>query len=192
MKNDNTRPNQTNPPQPPRPNEHEATANLQRYLRRIAGSCSGMTVPPIDGVYEEETRRSVSDFQKAHGIAVTGTAEEATWDAVYEEYCRLTEIQSPPVRMAVFPEEGCGVLLGEGQTSFAVAALQYMLCELSEIYSDLPFSGTPTGVFDASTARSVELLQSRAGLSPSGSVDRVTWNRITEQYNLLAAKFPRQ
>lgn len=55
-----------------------------------------------DGIFGAATARAISDFQKKHGLAVTGRLDDAT-------ALRLGVIAPPSIQLAVFPVQGpCG------------------------------------------------------------------------------------
>jgi peptidoglycan hydrolase-like protein with peptidoglycan-binding domain len=47
-----------------------------------------------------------------------------------------------------------------------------------------------TGGFDEVTEEAVKHFQEQNALSPSGILDRLTWNEIADQYNVLFSGFP--
>ena len=54
---------------------------VERFQQRLAdlGYLSGT----VDGIYGKQTTRAVSAFQDLNGLAVTGTADDATQTAVF-------------------------------------------------------------------------------------------------------------
>ena len=81
--------------------------------------------------------------------------------------------------------------LKEGSKGLPVNVLQYMLVELSSLYSTLEGVAV-TGEYDKATEAAVRELQEKSRLVPSGAVDIPTWNAITDQYNILFSNEPLQ
>ena len=61
-------------------NEREAISKLQKYLRRLSQFDNDIRLVPIDGIYEEDTRLAVLEFQQKYGLPLTGVADRATWN----------------------------------------------------------------------------------------------------------------
>lgn len=165
-------------------NHAVAVENLQRYLRRISFGEPTIPDPPVDGIFEARTEEALREFQRLRGLPITGRADRETWDRLYEDYRAALALGSQPQRIALFPLTPDGYLLTPGSRGFTVTALQYMLRELHHHYkelTDLP----QTGVYDADTDRAVRLFQRRNGLVEDGGVSLLTWNALTDQYNIL-------
>ena len=167
-----------------------AVRNLQTYLRQISYHDPEITPPPIDGIFGNETRRSLCEFQKRSGMPVSGVADRATWDALYAAYRLSLAENAMPCRVALFPPYPNRYCLKRGCRDFSVAALQYMLRELQQKTGD----GIPieiNGVFDDATEEAVRAFQECcSGLECSGEADRKTWNEIAERYNALFERPP--
>ncbi|MBQ8310000.1 MAG: peptidoglycan-binding protein [Clostridia bacterium] len=174
---------------PQHTNEPLAIENLQRYLRQLSYHNPSIKAPPIDGIFESDTRTSLRDFQTLRGLPVTGKADRRTWDELYTSYrASLTE-HTPPRTVAFFPFVRQTVELVPGNIGFAVSVLQHMLRELSANYNGLEPTDV-TGTYDESTAQAVRYFQKHNSLPESGNTNASTWNAITDQYNILFATEP--
>ena len=67
-------------------NFDQAVRNLQLYLRTISFFDTRIGRVPIDGIYEDDTKRAVAAFGRTRGLPVSETVDRATWDAIYQEY----------------------------------------------------------------------------------------------------------
>ncbi|MDY3845985.1 MAG: peptidoglycan-binding domain-containing protein [Eubacteriales bacterium] len=70
-------------------NEYSAAVKqLQTYLLTISYRDEIPYMPhiSIDGIYGENTRTAVMDFQKKYGIPATGIVNYETWQAIYSVY----------------------------------------------------------------------------------------------------------
>lgn len=94
-----------------------AVLNLQTYLRQISYDTPGMTQPPVNGSFGYATQRSLEEFQAAHGLPVTGMADQATWEALYDAYRASLTANGPRERMDIFPR-AVGRNSGNGQSRF--------------------------------------------------------------------------
>lgn len=169
-------------------NESVATENLQRYLRQLSYRES-ITPPPVDGIFESDTKRALEEFQALYRLPVTGVATRETWDALYDAYRASLTASIPPRAVLILPPQSESFPLSNGSTSFAVNVLQHMLRELSSLYSGLE-EVEISGNYDEATEAAVKEFQIRNRLNPSGSVDVPTWNAITDQYNILFSTEP--
>lgn len=115
------------------------------------------------GFFGDVTLGSVSEFQRAQGLKVTGEVSEATWAA-------LTEQTTMPTREEMFPPRP---VMDYGETSDQVRELQARLAQLGH------FDRRPTGYYGDVTAAAVTAYQQAAGLPASGTVDETTWEALT-------------
>ena len=68
----------------------EAIRSLQRYLT-VAGNPDIFIMP--SGVYDENTKLSVLDFQAKNNLTSTGIVDYETFTAIYKSYLKLTEAE---------------------------------------------------------------------------------------------------
>ena len=161
-----------------------AVLNLQTYLRQISYDTPGMTQPPVNGIFDYATQRSLEEFQAAHNLPVTGMADQATWEALYDAYRASLTANGPRERMDIFPRAPSGGILKTGSRGFAVAAIQYMLSRLEGKYGSIG-NVEITGEFTPATANAVKAFQRCNACSPTGVVTGAVWDSMTHQYNIL-------
>lgn len=163
--------------------EQDAIRNVQKYLRQLSFHSDDVRTVPIDGIWDEQTRASLTDFQKKHGLPVTGTVDRATFDLLKAEYDKSVALNSPPVKLSVFPREPRGYVAKQGDTGLVTDAVQYLLQELERLYNFPDY--TPSGIYDEATAATVRDFQKRNHIPITGNVDRETWDALAIQHNLL-------
>ncbi len=163
--------------------EKEAVENIQRYLRQLSFHDEDIRHIPVDGIWDSETRNALMAFQKKNSLPVTGVVDRTTWDRLKAEYDRSVALNSPPVKLGLFPRVPAGYSIGEGTVGYLVVIVQYLLDELESIYRfpDLSISGE----YDEQTAANVREFQRRNGIPDTGEVNRETWDAMAVQYNLL-------
>ena len=169
--------------------EPQAIQNLQTYLRQLSYHDEAIKAPPIDGIFDSDTQQSLMDFQASRGLPQTGVADQALWELLYATYRTSIAENSPPVRMEIFPLLPLNAQFGLGDRGFVIAALQFMLRELERKYGFL-LSVQVTGEYDEITETAVRNFQKQNALPPNGVLNRMTWNEITDQYNVLFSGFP--
>lgn len=163
----------------------QSVRSLQTMLRVIETD-AGKDLPVIpDGIFGNQTRASVSRFQQERGLAVTGVADQATWERIAAEY--------PDAWTRVGPAEPIRILLDSGaefrrgDESYLIYLMQAMLLAMGEIYESIPIPEI-NGIFDDITADSVASFQLMSQLPQTGIMDKVTWKHLALQYPLAVNK----
>ena len=148
---------------PEKPNETQAIRNLQTYLRQLSYDHPEIRRPPIDGVFASDTLASLNDFQRMQGLPVAESADQETWERLYEAYLASLASNAAPATLVIFPRTPKGNALDLGAVGFPVAAVQYMLRELSLLSSPTSIPA-PSGLYDEETALAVKEFQRRNAL----------------------------
>ena len=162
-------------------NLQDAILNLQRYLRAISFIDSRITRVPVDGLFDSDTQRAVSEYQQTRGIPETGIVDKNTWDRIFDEYQTITQNQDRTPAVNFFPTVPEKYEAALGEESTFISLVQLLLRELSVIYDDFPEIAI-TGVFDAPTEEAVKIFQLASGLEPTGRIDLLTWNRMGRDF----------
>lgn len=165
--------------------QRDAIKNIQRYLRQISFHDDTITPVPIDGVWAEQTRHALMQFQRSQGLPVTGTVDNSTWAVLKKKYDESVALNSPPLKLDLFPRNTYG---GEyeastGDAGFLVDAIQYLLGELGRLYSFPEYA--PSGIYDEETVAVVRDFQTKNNIPATGKVGRETWDAMVAQHNLL-------
>ena len=107
----------------------EAVRQLQTFLFALSerGDIPHLA---IDGIFSEETKRSVSEFQRQNSLFPSGKADKTTFDLIYKEY-------SDYKKSGKLNEYGGEFPLKIADKGAAVAKLSTLLYELSEYYTDI-------------------------------------------------------
>lgn len=171
-------------PHRPHPTERAAVSQLQRFLRQLSYFDSRIPPPPIDGIFDTETRAALVAFQAQNDLPQTGTADYRTWTLLYTRYTESLEAHAAPLPLSLFPALPEGYTLQSGDRDFTVRAVQFVLNELSVSFTDtaLPAETLDAGVYDQNTADAVSAFQTVTGLPVTGKVDLLTWNRLVFEY----------
>ena len=168
-----------------RPNESfvgQPVRSLQTMLRVLAERDDRYTPVIPDGVYSSQTMTAVSNFQRNHGLPVTGITDQITWEAIVAEYePALTHVdEAQVVEIILNPNE----VIRRGQSSPYLYVAQAMLLVLSEIYG----IGMPSqsGILDTPTSDSLASFQALNNLPMTGELDKVTWKHLALHFPLAA------
>lgn len=153
--------------------------HIQEMLRSLQINSGETVTVPIDGVFSRETTEAVGQFQESNGLQVTGEVDKATYDLLYELSLEAELAAMEPLPLYLF-RKGKSVSIGE--KSDFVMILQVIFNVLTVAYDDYSPLAL-TGVFDSATENAVRRFQMRNAISPSGIVDKVTWNALVRNYN---------
>ena len=159
-----------------------ATRNLQKYLRQLSYEDEMIPPVPIDGIFESATEEALRAFQIKMGLEATGIADRETWDMLYASYLESIARLSPPKPFSPFPRLPDGDTLSLGDVSFAVAAVQFLLNESSQIVDDLDEIDID-GIYGGRTEDAVMRFQRVHGLDETGEVDKETWDTLVDVYD---------
>ena len=160
---------------------------LQKKLRSISKWTGDPALSvAVDGVYGNRLRDSVSHFQQLYGLDNTGIADFFTWESINSEYQYYAEIFGKSRSFSPFPDT-TDFSIGKGDRSDLVLIIQLMLNELRYFYDQYGYI-PPNGRFGTTTEGAVREFQRVGGLDMTGRVDRRTWNRLAEEYDLAIRK----
>ena len=157
--------------------------SLQQMLRTIAEyGDSHLTLIP-DGIYGRKTITAVSNFQRLHGLAVTGVTDQDTWESIVREYDRaiIDVDHAQPVEIILNTNE----VLRRGEESPYLHIAQAMLLILSEEYASITPPGR-MGILDEATALSLAAFQELSDLPQTGNLDKQTWKHLALHFPLAA------
>lgn len=151
---------------------------MLRVIREDAGYTDNV-IP--DGIYGATTAQAVTQFQREHGLPITGVADQGTWEAIVAEYTpALTRIgPAQPLQLILNPNQ----VIRKGEQHPYLYLIQSMLLTLAEIYGSIPAPAL-SGVLDLPSVESVSAFQYLSGLPQTGQVDKITWKHLFLQYPL--------
>ncbi len=162
--------------------------SLQTMLRVLAEDDPTLPTVVPDGVYGQATMNAVSAFQRRNGLPVTGVADQQTWEAIVAVYeLALVRVdKAQPIEIIMDP----GKIYQLGESDPYLYLLQSMLLYLSQLHPDIQ---TPShnGVLDNPTSEALAGFQLLAGLPPTGTLDKVTWKYLVNQFTLNANRTDR-
>ena len=153
--------------------------SLQTMLRTIAQADDSILPVVPDGIYGKDTLASVSSFQQRHGLPLTGITDLDTWNAIVDEYHNaLVEVAEAEHVMPILQP---GQVIRRGETNDHLYMMHGMLRAIAGHFPSMP--PPPYGnTLDSSSAACVIWLQLRAGLPPTGNIDRHTWRHLAKLY----------
>ena len=159
----------------------EAVLYYSLLLQRIAYYFDTVETPPLSSVYTPDTAAATRSVQTLLGLVPTGTADRETWTAAEGLSLQLaafsgTESQS-------YPGQGCGL----GSAGAPTAQVERWLNRRSAGHCGEDFVSEDRW-FGTEDAAAVQEAQRRAGLAPTGTVDRETWAALCAQSRLCGGE----
>lgn len=157
--------------------------SLQTMLRTLSESDGRYTPVVPDGIYGTQTAAAVSNYQRIHGLPVTGITNQQTWEHITASY--------RPALIEIGPAQEIEILLNPGRIIRKNEAdphlylVQGMLIALSEVYLSIS-RPAQTGILDLPTSQSLETFQALSALPTTGELDKRTWKHIALHYPLAA------
>ncbi len=158
--------------------------DMQTMLRVIAKQ-NGKTISLIpDGIYGANTMQAVSDFQREMGLPPTGTADQATWEAIRQAYfpAKVEQMPAQPLHILLNANE----IIRKGDKNANLFLIQAMLEVLSIQFENVE-KPSFNGVLDQQTSDSIASFQTLSGLPETGNLDKMTWRHLALQYPLAAS-----
>lgn len=157
--------------------------SLQTMLRVIAEDDSRLPTVIPDGIYGPDTMHAVSSFQRRNGLPVTGIADQLLWDTAVQAYEDALIRIGPAQPIEIIMDPGQVFVLGD--SSPYIYLLQSMLTQLSKDHNTIQ-PPNHNGILDESTAAALTAFQLLADLPPDGSLDKITWKHLVNQFTLNA------
>jgi len=158
------------------------TAYLQEMLRYLGQIPEEpLWIVDVTGVYNDPTVQAVRRYQEMRRLPVTGIVDRTTWERLTAEYLLERELREPVLIRAI-PDLASHATL-PGQRGDEVLMLQILL---NALRSEYDYPAVPlSGIYGVQTADAVAEYQKLNGLDATGTADRRTWRRLTEEYNGL-------
>ena len=159
--------------------KERAISELQGYLRNLSRTDPDIERVVPDGIFGEETERSVRSFQRKYGLPEDGIVSYEVWTKIAEENDKAVFLFSEPRQVARISNADLPLLIG--MRSNVVYHLKTMLLFLSQRHNN--FSPvTVNDLFDIETERMVRQWQRVIRAPDNGVVDKVTWNALADYY----------
>lgn len=151
--------------------------NLQRFLRTISKSNDKIYPVVPDGIFGEDTKRSVESFQAEYGLDITGEADFSTWEAIVREYEICVENLSAVHGIKIIKNEQ---IIKENESADAVYIIQAMIVSLAERFENIN-AVSINGVYDGELRREVEKLKQIFGQNGT-DIDKKFINELAVLY----------
>ncbi len=159
--------------------ERLSVIEIQQNLREL--SKAGWDIPSLtaDGIYGEKTREAIRRFQEIEGLPVTGKVDLVTWQVLRTAADASRWERSPANPIYPWNRPLAAGTTSPGERTDLIYIAQILLREIVAYDFELPL----TGVLDTVTRDALCQFQRINGLSPTGVLDRPTWDALADAYN---------
>ena len=155
--------------------------SLQTMLRVIGEDDPALKKVVPDGIYGDQTRNAVYQFQRSRGLPATGVTDQKTWERILADYDPALTRLLPAESLQIILEPGQVIRRGERNPYLYV--IQAVLLTLSDVYASIA-SPEVTGILDAPTSDAIATFQYLSGLPQTGELDKITWKHLAYHYTL--------
>ena len=160
-------------------------SSLQYMLRQLARTYQFLPELVVDGVFGERTLEAVMRFQREAGLPVTGTVDQATWDAIRDCWLRQQAKDNYSRATRIFPSEG--IQVHEGETKEYLIVPQTMFNILAKQFEGIA-PCEADGCNGPVSADNIRWLQRAAGLPQTGCMDTATWDMLSHLYEIFVVQ----
>ena len=160
-------------------------SSLQYMLGQLSRTYHSLPRLAVDGVFGERTLEAVMRFQKEAGLPVTGTVDQATWNAIRDCWLKQRAGDGYSRSTRIFPSEGIAVHEGETKEYFIVP--QTMFNILARHFEGITLCDAD-GCNGPATVSNIRWLQKAAGLPETGCLDNSTWDALSHLYEIFVVQ----
>jgi len=165
----------------------EAARENARKEGRPEGVIAAIPTIVPDGIYGPETSAAAALFQLMAGLPVTGEVDFRTWTELCRAHLAAEERKRPPEGIRPFGAHLYREEITPGEESIYATIVQIMLTVLAVRYTTYEPPAID-GVYGGKTEAAVRRFQEINRLPVTGAVDRRTWNRMAEQFNVYVGE----
>lgn len=159
--------------------KQQAIFEIQTFLRNISKINKDIPSVVPDGIYDDKTRKSVTEFQKFNSLDATGKVDFATWKMLSEENDAALFILSSPIQVA--PIKNSDLPLKRGDIKDTIYTLKLMLKKLADEFNNF-IAPELNNLFDEQTENQIRNWQKIIRIPQTGEVDKMTWNMLSKYY----------
>jgi len=152
---------------------------LQYLLNLMSLYYSSVPETAITGVFDDQTREAVIEYQKTMNLEPSGIVNQETWENLYNQSLGILRTLKP--ESIYLPYLRYAKEYGPGDQGPGVFIIQEMLQYISKVIPEIPYVEI-TQIFDDATQNAVIAFQNHLNLEPTGIVNEVTWNALIEVY----------
>lgn len=155
-------------------NRSEAIKDLQKNLANLEKN--NVYVAP-SGIYDENTKEAVSDFQTRESLDVTGVADFKTQTMIYER--SIEDRRRESIKKA---NPNINFPLSLRDTGYEIARINQILNEVLVFYGHYIIE-RESRIYSERTEQAVNILKEIFGYSESEGIDELFYERLMLEYS---------
>ena len=156
--------------------------DLQTCLRKISVYNNNISPVIPDGIFGEQTERSLKEFQKAYGLEPHGRADYKTWIKLTGIYEDFLNDELPPESLHALPKDALPII--PDSKSIYLYVIQAVLKTLAEKNGAF-LSPEVNGIHGEESVNAIKIIQKISSLPQTGIIDKKTWNSIAGIYSSI-------
>lgn len=164
---------------------NQPVRSLQWMLRTVAQHTGDIDLLIPNGIYDPRTQAAVSQFQRSHGLPVTGVTDRKTWEAVVRAYDEALVGISPA--QSIHLDLQLAFPIDETRYSPLLHLAQVMLYFLARETGSV-LQPEQTGHMDEITRQALRDFQQLCTLPMTGALDKHTWKQLALHYSAAIAR----
>lgn len=165
----------------------ENVKKVQIMLMDLVELYPSIPILEIDGIYGEDTMKSVKRFQELMGIYDTGTVDMVTWNKLQLIHSKKNALESNLRQEDIEGNEGLDEsnnVVKEGSKGRYVIELQEYINKVANIFPAIP-KVVIDGIFGPKTKNALITFQRMFNLEADGIAGQITWATL---YNASLGK----
>lgn len=163
------------------PQNNQPIFSAQNVLRKISQNDSRIPSVIPDGIYNEQTKRAVEEFQKTKNMLPTGILDNETWNELVKEFERLSE------EIRLLNPFGINYLsyinIKPGENSKVLYVIQAMIKVISLSFDNIE-PVEINGENSDKLVSEIKKLQKLSDMPQTGIIDVPTYNMIVNLYEV--------
>lgn len=164
-------------------NEALAIIQIQRILRDLELLDNEYSSVPISGVYENETRDAVKEFQAQYGLEADGIVDYETWSLLHLAHHNSRYERQGVRRVQLIPSSSYFEILPNEKNDI-VYVIQYMLSQIAPNYDDFGEIAF-TGVYDDDTESAILSFKRKNLLDDTSIINPATLEALFDEYEAI-------
>ena len=163
-----------------------AVLEIQRILRGLDFYENNSARVKPDGIYGEDTRLLVKEFQGRYGLLPSGVVDYETWKLLHSVEAAHRDEAKIARAVHIFPMYEKHEILPNSKNSY-VYAIQMMLNEIlndHDGFNELEING----VYDAPTQNAVKLLRRKSLEDAPETIDALVFETIADEYERVNSR----
>lgn len=149
---------------------------IQRKLLDLTNIYTNLPVVTADGMFNDNTKRTIKKFQQLNAMEITGELDKITINKINEIHeCNKEDVEIKETRQNYINQSKNQLEMGD--TGHYVIELQKYLNIISKKYSTIP-NLRVDGIYGDKTESAVKEFQNIFKLEVDGKVDDLTWNTL--------------